>query len=163
MLITEYNRTGVFQNFLFLGIMGIAMTVVQQNTTPYMAAATGSFLMLTYGLIVRKQNIKLHSFLMLSAILLDIALVLILEVQRGAVETAVKVHITPGQYLHIGFSLLATLLYIPTLILGIFLMRGVGAREKILAWHKPIAIAAYSLRTLGFITMFTMLELVKRH
>ena len=134
--------------FAFL-LVGLSFVV-----TPYMLAASLAYFMMIGGLLVRKWSDKtLHARLMTTAILLDISIVLILELQRSAIDTAVSLNLSPLQMAHIGTSSIATLLYFPVLILGLLLWRKKSTTPKMRTWHLRLAIPAFVFRTLGFILM----------
>ena len=94
---------------------------------------------------------------MLSAIISDLSLVAILQYQRHAVETALSFKLSLWNQAHIGCSSMASLLYIPMVILGICLLRGKGSKKtrEIHAW---IGYTTLLFRTLGFFLMFSMLK-----
>ena len=104
----------------------------------YKILATVTFLLMVTGFLMRHGNPKRHAALMGSAILGDYAIVLILEVQRQAVATAVSGALGWPQLTHIGFSTLAALLYLPVGIIGIRKLVGkAGPRE--FGWSEKLA------------------------
>ena len=122
--------------------------------TIYMWIATAAWLCLVAGYLKRKSK-STHVLLMRTAIFTDIALVLYLQVTRGAVQTALSFNLTLLKQLHIGTSTIALLLYFPVLYLGFRLLQGKGtARTR--ALHIRIAMTAFVFRTLGFFLMFSM-------
>lgn len=125
--------------------------------TPFMVLASIAWFLLLGGLFNRKNRV-MHSRLMTAGIALDLSLVLILQYQRQAIQTALEFSLGILQQLHIGASLTATLLYIPTLILGWGLYRNrakwIGLRD----WHLRLAISAFGFRTVGFVLMFSLLD-----
>lgn len=139
--------------FIVCVIVGI---VVGKLATPYMGIATTAYGLMVCGLIY-KYRTSLHTRFMLGAIGLDLFLVLFLEYQRHAIETALAFKLSPLQQAHIGVSTLATVLYFPVLYLGITLWRDYTKRERLIGWHKKIGITAFVFRTLGFILMFSLL------
>jgi len=122
-------------------------------TTPAMGLASLAWLMVTGGVLLEMPG-KSHRFWMLSGIGLDLLLVLVLQVQRGAVQTAASFSLGPLQQLHIAFSLGAVLLYGPVVWLG--WKRYQGARARALN-HRRAGWVAYIFRTIGFALMFSML------
>ena len=107
-------------------LLAAAAGCVAVTASIYSGVATFSFGLLCLGLGRRRWR-KQHVLLMNLGILFDLALVLILEIQRGAVETAVSFTLTPLQQAHIGASSVATALYIPVLILGWTRYHGAGS------------------------------------
>ncbi len=138
----------------------IALAKRALSLTPYMAGASFSYLMMICGVLYRMKRIP-HATFMAMAIGIDLTLVLVLELQRHAVETALKFSLTPLQQAHIGASTVATILYFPLVALGVRgLKRKLGARGR--SWHMGIGIAAFVFRTLGFFLMFSLLSHVKK-
>lgn len=131
----------------------ILISIIAVHGTGYMFVATCSYLMMIAGLMLRAQK-NLHYKLMSMAILLDLSIVLILEIQRHAINTAISLKLTPLQQAHIYASSVATLLYIPIVILGILSLQGYKIKPS---WHKRLGIAAFVFRTLGFILMFSLI------
>ncbi|MEO0335048.1 MAG: hypothetical protein AAF202_01550 [Pseudomonadota bacterium] len=126
-------------------------------TTPYMAAATFAYGCLILGLIERKKR-NFHMSLMLTGIVTDIMLVLILEVTRSAIGTAVGDVLNATQYTHIAVSLSAVLLYFPILAYGYFLVGQKKDKKVMRARHMKLGISAFVLRTIGWFTMFSFLD-----
>lgn len=118
-----------------------------------MYIATLAWILLSSGLVARKQK-ALHVGLMMTAISLDIALVLYLQITRGAVQTALSFTLSPLEITHIAFSSCALLLYFPVLFLGFRLLRQSSAQLR--RWHVRLALSAYIARTSGFLFMFSM-------
>jgi hypothetical protein len=85
-----------------------------------------------------------------------LGIVLTLEYQRQAIDTALAFSMSPLQQAHIAASSVATALYIPVLWLGWHLLKGTptAARRR---WHRRLAIPAFIFRTIGFILMFALL------
>lgn len=144
---------------MFLSIVGAV--ALGATLSPYIGIASFAFFLMVLGL-VSKRNSKVHIVYMLSAMSLDVGLVLFLEVTRSAIEKVVAEPMTFLQRLHVGTSLTAMLLYIPTVILGFRLFRGLGRREisandRARRNHRAVAIMAFVLRLVGFLAMFSML------
>ena len=95
-----------------------------------------------------------------AAIALDLAIVLTLQFQRQAVQTAVKMELGPFQQLHILVSLIATLLYFPQLFFGWMLFQGRLQTLFYKTLHRRLGYTIFTFRTMGLILMFSML---KRH
>ena len=98
---------------------------------------------------------------MITAILIDFSLVLVLEFTRGATQTALSLSLTPLQQVHIISSSIATLLYLPILILGWKRWNGSSTFLQD-QWHLKLGLLAFIFRTIGFILMFTLLNHVGR-
>ncbi len=124
------------------------------NTTPFMAIATLSYCTMVAGYWQRFNRVA-HVRLMTAAILIDLSLVLTLEIQRHAIETAVAMKFGVLQQAHIFSSSLATALYFPVFGMGFYLWN--NRSPKIRKWHIRFGKAAFFFRTLGFILMFTLL------
>lgn len=126
--------------------------------TPYMLFATCSYFCMCIGLLFRKKNKTLHARLMITAIVMDLGLVFVLESQRHAINTAMNFSLGWLEQLHILFSTIATLLYFPVLFLGYKLLRAPTASQKTRFWHSIIGLTAFICRSLGFILMFSLLR-----
>lgn len=120
---------------------------------PFMAAATFSYSCLLAGISARRRR-TLHVPLMAAGMLIDLAIVLTLEIQRNAVKTALSFSLSPLQQMHIGASTIATILYFPLIFLGIRSWFG-SARDRSL--HRKLGTLAFLFRTLGFLLMFSLL------
>lgn len=142
---------------LFPTLALLAGGVVGYFATIYMGIATGSYLLLVGGLIYKK-NRERHSRFMLTAISLDLLLVVILQIQRQAIQTMLAFSLTGMQQAHVGVSFAATVLYFPVLYLGIRLWKHPELAIKLRKAHVNIAITAFLLRTAGFILMFSLLK-----
>ena len=138
--------------------MVLAMSAVLHWATPYMAVATLSYFILCMGVVLRR-NRKLHPYFMMTGAGLDILLVLVLELQRSAIATAVGGKLNLAQMGHIGFSLLAVLCYIPAILYG---RSALEMSQNQTQTHRIWGRTAFALRTLGFFLMFSMLEIIKR-
>lgn len=138
-----------------VAVIGVA-AIVGVVATPYMAAATVAYGLMNVGLVNRRTP-KIHARLMGSAIAIDLGIVLTLEVQRHAINTAIGFTLSPLQQAHIGMSSLATLLYFPVAILGWRRLHG-RLSDNGRRWHLRLGLLAYIFRTLGFVLMFALLE-----
>jgi len=141
---------------LLLAVLAAALAIgIGLVTSFYMGAASFAYFLLLAGMKVRRVNRLLHRRLMFSAMGIDLALVLLLEIQRNAVETVVALDLSPLQLGHVFTSTLAIALYLPALLLGRKLWAKEDARVRL--WHKRIGITAFALRTAGFLLMFSLL------
>ena len=122
--------------------------------TIYMWIATFAWACLVLGYLRRKDT-KTHVPLVVVGILTDVLLVIYLQITRSAVQTALEFSLGPLQQIHIAFSSIALILYVPTLVLGVKLYRKI-AGDCTKSKHKKLAIAALIFRTLGFLFMFSM-------
>ena len=127
-------------------------------TTPPMMIATFNFCLLLLGFSFRHRSKSVHASLMTLGILSDISLVLLLQIQRNAVQTAVAFRLSPLNQAHVICSTLATLLYFPVLFYGWKLYQNTSARGNTRLIHKRLGLAALFFRTLGFLLMFSMLK-----
>jgi len=89
---------------------------------------------------------------------MDLSLVLVLEFQRHAINTATSFSLGLFEQLHILFSTIATLLYFPLLFLGFKLLRQPAASQNTRFWHITLGFTAFVCRSLGFILMFSLLR-----
>ncbi|RMG41622.1 MAG: hypothetical protein D6719_08225 [Candidatus Dadabacteria bacterium] len=119
-----------------------------------MLIGTASWLIMVLGYYQRKHR-RSHIMLMLTAIFSDLGLVIFLQITRKASQTALEFSLPLLQQLHILFSLLAVISYIPVLLLGAALIRG---KTGLLPYHRVVGMATLILRTLGFVFMFSMLK-----
>ena len=97
----------------------------------------------------------MHVPLVASGIAIDVLLVLLLEVQRSVIVGAVTKDWTPLQITHIASSTLAVVLYIPTVWLGMRLLRGT-AGPSTRSRHAGVAQAALLARSVGFLCMWSL-------
>ncbi|MGZ6371716.1 MAG: hypothetical protein ACXWPM_13245 [Bdellovibrionota bacterium] len=120
-----------------------------------MAVATCAYLCLIGGVIQRRNRAK-HRFWMSVGMTLDLGVVLLLEVNRHAVQTALGPELSAPQTVHVVASLLAVGLYFPIIALGLLEYSNPGRtwrRET----HRRLGIAAFLCRTVGFLFMFSHL------
>jgi D-alanyl-lipoteichoic acid acyltransferase DltB (MBOAT superfamily) len=123
---------------------------------PYMTLASLSYFLMVAGFLCRKERVN-HFRLMSTAMILDLVLVAVLELQRSAVETAVRKPLTPPQGVHVVCSLAAVLLYVPIAVLGWRNFH--GKRSPIIGKiHRRLGILTFTFRTLGYIFMFSMMK-----
>lgn len=147
--------------FVALSLISAILILLASLTSVYMTWASAAYFAMVIGLVLRKQRQR-HIQLMNLAIVLDLALVLLLEFQRSAIATAADFSLSIAQQAHIGFSSLAVALYIPVLYLGWGLYLGKLSTDRHRRWHKRLGILAFIARTLGFLLMFSLLEHVKK-
>lgn len=122
-------------------------------TTPHKAVATVAYGAMLCGILARSNRSR-HGAFMGLAMALDVGLVLLLELTRQATRTAAGPGLGLGQQIHVAGSLLAVVLYAPLLWLGFKGHRAPG-------WHRRLGLAAFSVRTIGFVFMFTMHGIVR--
>jgi uncharacterized membrane protein YozB (DUF420 family) len=121
-----------------------------------MLIATIAWGLLVVGFLKRRER-KTHVRFMMSGIFLDLGVVIYLQITRNAVQTAAKLDLGLFPTLHIGASLIAVVLFIPTVFIGIKMLAG-GDVAKLKPWHVRFAIPALFFRTLGFFFMFSMIK-----
>lgn len=144
-------RTALIQAVL----LAHAAVLVGIFTSLYMGAASFAYFLMVLGMYYRRKNRRAHRKLMFSAMGIDLSLVLLLEIQRNAVETVAALDLSPLQFGHVLASALAVTLYLPMVLLGKKLWREENAQTRL--WHKRIGITAFALRSLGFLLMFSLL------
>lgn len=142
-------------------VEGIILLALATWTTPYMTVAALAYFLLVTGLLKRKENKKTHAILMSLGILTDLLLVLVLEIQRGAIDTTFSFTLSPLQQAHIFSSSLAVLFYFPTVYLGIRRYRGTLTTPASKRLHIRLGLTAFIFRTLGFILMFSLISHVR--
>lgn len=140
----------------YLLAVGLILLIIIFSYTSniYMSLASLSYFLIVWGFLVRKTNKIQHIRLMNTGILIDLGLVLTLEYQRQAIDTALSFNLSWPEQAHIGFSTLATVLYIPLLITGWRMY--LKPNPKIKKVHLPLGVSAFVFRSLGFIFMFTI-------
>lgn len=117
-------------------------------------AATIAYAFLVSGVLARKRH-GIHPYLMGSGIGIDTCLVLLLQVQRGVIQSAVTEPYTALQYGHIIASTIAFALYFPVVTLAVRqLMKKGSSTER--TWHIRLGVTAFSFRSVGFILMWTV-------
>lgn len=112
--------------------------------------ASGAVLVLLgVGLLQRRRRPPLHRWLMLTAFMADLSLVLYIEATRHAVERVVTGAPRPLVWVHAGISL-AVLACYPVLIgLGRRLIAGAAAVRPA---HRRLGLIFCVLRTLNYVT-----------
>jgi hypothetical protein len=141
-----------------IGVVGILVlaALINIKATPYMVVATFSYALMVMGILNRRQG-QLHAKLMGGAISIDIVLVLVLEVLRSAIATAVGNELNLWQQLHVVFSTLAVVLYFPLIFVGLKNLKHESTPEQ-KKWHRNLGFTAFALRSIGFVLMFSMLD-----
>ena len=124
-------------------------------TTPYMTVATLAYALLATGVFQAARR-RAHVALMSAGVAIDVALVLVLELTRSAVATAASGDLEPMQMGHIAFSLVAVVLYVPTMALGYRAIRS-GPAAGAGGVHRTVGRIAFLCRTVGFVLMFSLL------
>ncbi len=119
----------------------------------FKALATLGYLLIAAGFLMRRRR-RAHVPLVLAGMGIDLALVLILEFSRDVIGMTFSHEWTVPQWVHIGASVLATVLYLVVLPLGIQMLRGGSARVR--RAHRGFAQAALALRTVGFVFMWAI-------
>lgn len=137
-------------------IAGVALAI-GPFVTPYMVIATVSYGLLVMGYSYRKIDSKTHGILMGSGVIGDLGLVLILEFQRHAINTAMSFELNPLQQTHVICSSVAAALYLPLMALGLLMFKRPELRSKLSKSHGKMGQVAFFFRTLGFLLMFSML------
>lgn len=120
--------------------------------------ATWCYYLMCAGMLLRKGPKRVHAAFMAAAIAGDLGLVLVLEFQRDAIKTALSFELSALQQAHIGFSTLASLLYVPIAVLGYRQMKGWNSSSTQRKAHRLLGIACFIFRSLGFLCMFSLLE-----
>ena len=121
----------------------------------YKAIAATAFLIMLSGLLLRHRNPRRHAQLMGLAMGLDLLVVLLLEIQRDAIATAVSMTLGAPQMIHIAASSLATALYLPVALLGYRRLKGHAGPTACRA-HLLLGVFAFSARGIGFCFMWTV-------
>ena len=136
-------------------IFGLTSTIM----TAHMMVASVNYFCLLIGFTYRKKSQTIHARMMTLGIVSDLLLVLALQIERHAMQTALAFKLSPLNQAHIFCSSLATALYFPMLFLGWKLYRGqLGARrEAVLMRHKKLGYLTLIFRSLGYLLMFSML------
>ena len=148
----DQNKKTLTLWFCFLAVAVFAL--VFRIGLPFMVLSTFAYLTLTTGLILRKTKL-IHYKLMGLGIALDVGVGLVLEVQRHAIHTALEFSLGPLQQGHIFASTVATVMFIPIVILGVRRLKG-SKSERFKFWHIRLGLTAFAFRTIGFILMFSV-------
>jgi hypothetical protein len=152
----RYNPLVVRAILFFLAYLIYAFTL-SKILTFYSMIASIAYFMLIYGITIRKIHRQWHARVMKAAMIIDLTLVLTLEVKRHAVEKALEFSMPMLQQLHIGFSTLALVMYLPTYLLGRKLLLPNADIKNLRPLHIKVAWVTFFFRSLGFILMFSIL------
>ena len=109
--------------------------------------------LIVVGLLKRRQR-KTHITMMVSALVIDLGLVLYLELKRGVVESVPGREPTPLLYFHIALSLVVLILY------GVQVFTGVKKKLKGLPCplHKKAAVLLVITRLGNLITSYLVMQ-----
>jgi hypothetical protein len=118
----------------------------------YDLVATVGWLCLVVGWRHRRDRAR-HLRWVVPGMVVDLGLVVWLEATRQVIERTVERDYGVLEQIHIGASALAVVLYVPTIVLGVLLIRRSGG-PSVRAWHKRCAVPALALRTVGFAFMW---------
>lgn len=98
---------------------------------------------------LQRFNRKRHIILMSSAFVIDLGLVLIIELQRHAVEKVVAQQVSSLTLFHAGISLVVLLLYVTMIYLGRGIVLGKPyAREH----HRMVSTVFIAFRLTNYVT-----------
>ena len=103
---------------------------------------------LVIGVLYRRRK-RIHIPLMLTAMAIDVGMVLYLEIRRGVLESIPSRPMTPLLVIHITISVLVLILYGVQVVTGYHNSKG---RRS--AWHPRIAALLLPLRFANLITSF---------
>ena len=120
----------------------------------YRILACVAYALLASALVLRKRRAP-HALHAASAMALDLALVVALELNRAVVESLAQKNYSLLQYGHITASTLAVACYVPTFINGFRRLRGHGdaaTRRKHILWAR----FAFGFRSVGLALMFAL-------
>lgn len=110
--------------------------------------------LLAIGLWKRKV-VKIHVPAMLTAFVVDVALVLWIELNRGAIEKVVESAATPMDHslllFHVTVSLITIVLYTVLTILGFKILKG---QNELIKLHRNLAGLFVICRLTNFVTSF---------
>lgn len=124
----------------------------------FLIVSTLVLIIIAAGLFFRKDP-KKHIPLMLTAFIIDVSLVLVIEFQRHAVEAVVEnVVKSPSAFVifHASISLLVIIMYIALTWTGTTIYKH-GARH-LLKLHRAFAAIFIILRLINYITSFSISE-----
>ncbi len=103
-------------------------------------------ILIVVGLIYRRRR-RIHIPLMLSALAIDLGIVLYLEIRRGVVESIPSREMTPLLIFHIIVSVIVLILY------GVQVYTGIqNAKGRRSNWHRVSGISFVVLRFANLIT-----------
>lgn len=108
--------------------------------------------LLVVGYLNRRQK-KIHIPMMVSAFVIDMTIVLIIEFSRGAIDAA-KSKMGPLMIVHICISVTVILLYITQIVSGIKKARG-----KPCGWHGHTGLMLLITRLGNLVTSFMVMQI----
>ncbi len=111
--------------------------------------STTVVLLIIAGLVTRKQT-RAHISLMLSAFVLDIGLLLAIEFQRNAINTALNTTLKPILFFHICVSVLMIIFYVIMIRSGMATLKDRSHKAR----HKNLAKIFLLLKFLNYTTSF---------
>lgn len=147
-------------SWLTLVLTVFSISVLFTQLSGFMLIASFNFFILLVGYLLRRVHKVVHALLMSMGIVSDITIVVILQVQREAIQTVASMTLPFLNLSHVLFSTLATMLYFPILILGILLLICANGKNRLHLrnWHICLGTMALIFRTLGFFLMFSMIS-----
>lgn len=114
------------------------------------AISTVIVVLIAIGLYFRNRRPGLHWRIMVTAFVMDISLVLVIELSRGAIEQAMEVREALLGF-HIAVSVGVVVMYIVMFVIGRQLLLGAEHRRSL---HRNAGIVFIVLRSLNYITSF---------
>lgn len=99
-----------------------------------------------------RRRTRVHVPLMVSAILLDVVMIVQLETNRSVVAKAAAA-VTPLLKFHIGVALTTVIAYLAMIVTGILLLRGMRVRKphRVLGFYVLIARSLVSITAFGVV------------
>ena len=111
-------------------------------------------LLFFYGIfvVIKKKKRVTHAKIMSVAIIWDLLLILQIELNRKAIEKAIKVSSNPSILsIHIGLALSSVILYMFMMYTGKKILKGNNA---LISRHRKLGRLTILMRTLTYITSF---------
>lgn len=109
------------------------------------------YALMVFGISKRKQR-KIHVPTMITVLTWDILLILQIEINRGAVEKAVKAVINPILLnIHVSFAISCVVFYLLLIFTGRKILSG---EQSYQSRHRLFGWSAFILRTLTLITSY---------
>lgn len=112
--------------------------------------STFVIVLLVTGIFLRKRHNAWHWRLMITAFVIDVAIVLYIELTRHAVETVLS-EVSPLIWFHAAVSLAVIALYLVMFALGRKLIVG---QNKLRLTHRNVAIAFCACRGINYVTSY---------
>jgi hypothetical protein len=113
-------------------------------------ASTAVLLLITAGLWFRKRKPSVHLRLMISALIVDVLLVLYIELSRHAVEKVAN-HVSPILWFHAGVSIGVLVCYALMILLGRPMLSG---KYETRSLHRAVGITFVALRIVNYVTSY---------